>query len=92
VLFAVVIPVEMTPGMTLPVVLDGAHWPVPIVILPLQLSQPIDEIDAVHCRLLNRLALAADPEGDRAPRPLNLVGTAYLLAVQVRRSQNVDGK
>jgi hypothetical protein len=50
--FAVVIPVGVTPRMTLPVVLDGAHRPVPIVILPLQLSYPIDELDAVHCRLL----------------------------------------
>jgi hypothetical protein len=38
VLFAVVIPLGMTPGMALSVVLDGARWPVLISIVPLQLS------------------------------------------------------
>jgi hypothetical protein len=42
----------MTPSMAFAVVLYGPRGPVRLNILPLHLSQFVDEVDAVHCRLL----------------------------------------
>jgi hypothetical protein len=46
--FAVVIPLGMTPGMAVAVLLEGTHGPMRIGRLPLHFSQFVDEIDGLH--------------------------------------------